>query len=263
MPEITVGDYGAFYRERGSGSVALFVHGFPLDSSMWLEQLDSLSDVRRCVAPDLRGFGRSVPSVCPVHSMDDHASDLAKLLDALGVEKVDLIGLSMGGYISLAFAERYPERLRTLALVDTKSTADSEDARAGRGAAAERVAAEGRSGLATDMIGVLVAESASIWTRARLRTMIESTPNESIVAALQAMARRPDRTSVLSDLSVPVAVIVGEHDVLSPPAEADRMAVAAGATLTVVPDAGHMTPIEEPVMVAAALRSFWSEERSD
>lgn len=259
MPHITINDHEFFYRELGSGTAALFVHGFPLDSTMWIEQIKILSDARRCIAPDLRGFGWSSPSNRPVLSMEDHADDLVAILDALGIEKVDLVGLSMGGYVALAFADRHPGRLRTLALVDTKSTEDSADAKAGRDAAAGRVASEGRSGLATDMIGVLVSESASAWTRARLRTMIESTPAESIVAALNGMKQRPDRTTVLSNLSSPVAVIVGEHDVLSPIAEADHMAVAAGGTLTVVPDTGHMSPIEDPVTVAAALRSLWSE----
>ncbi len=263
MPYVTINDHDVFYREQGSGSVALFVHGFPLDSTMWLEQIQMLSDIRRCIAPDLRGFGHSAPSIRPVLSMEDHADDLDAFLDTLGVEQVDLIGLSMGGYIVLAFAEGYPERLRTLALIDTKSTEDSADAKTGRDAAAERAAAEGRSGLATDMLGVLVAESASTWTRARLRTMIESTPVESIVAALTGMTQRPDRTTVLSRLSIPVAVIVGERDVLSPLAEADHMAIAAGAALTVVPDAGHMTPIEDAATVAAALRSLWSQGSSD
>ena len=263
MPLITIGDREFFFRERGTGSVAVFVHGFPLDSTMWLEQIQMLSDARRCIAPDLRGFGRSAPSTRSILSMEDHADDLAAILDALGVEQVDLVGLSMGGYVALAFAERYPKRLCTLALVDTKSTEDSPDAKSGRDAAAERVAVEGRTGLYADMIGRLVAESASTWTRARLRTMIESAPVESIVAALKGMNRRPDRTSTLSNLSVPVAVIVGEHDVLSPIAEADHMATAAGGALTVVPDIGHMSPIEDPVRVAGALRSLWSSDRSD
>ncbi|MEN8114512.1 MAG: alpha/beta hydrolase [Actinomycetota bacterium] len=258
MAEITGNDHTFFYREQGSGDVALFVHGFPIDSTMWLEQIDDLSDIRRCIAPDLRGFGRSAPSTRPVLTMEEHADDLAAMLDAWGIETVDLVGLSMGGYIALAFAERHAERLRTLALVDTKAIADSDEAKAGRVAAAERVAAEGRGVLATDMIGVLVADSASAWTRARLRTMIEATPAETIVAALEGMRLRPDRTAVLSGLDIPVAVIVGEHDVLSPLADADAMAVTAGAALTVVSDAGHMAPIEVPATVAQALRTLWT-----
>jgi pimeloyl-ACP methyl ester carboxylesterase len=190
--------------------------------------------------------------------MEDHADDLVAMLDALAVDRVDLVGLSMGGYVGLAFAERHPDRLRSLALVDTKSVEDGADAKAGRIAAAERVAAEGREALAHDMLGVLVADSASAWVRARVRTMIEATPVETIVAALEGMRLRPDRTSVLAGLEVPVGVIVGEHDVLSPVADADHMAVSAGGPLTVVPDAGHMAPIESPAAVADALRSLWA-----
>lgn len=190
--------------------------------------------------------------------MEDHADDLMAILDALDIDQVDLVGLSMGGYVALAIAERFPERLRSLALVDTKSTADSDDAKAGRDAAAIGVAAHGRSQLADTMIGVLVDDSASIWTRARIRTMIEAMPAESIVAALRGMKRRPDRTAVLSRVSVPVAVIVGEHDVVTPLHEADEMARAAGAQMVVIADAGHMAPIEDPQAVTAALRALWS-----
>jgi len=263
MSTIAVNSHQFFLRERGRGPVALFVHGFPLDSTMWLEQVDRLSDVRRCIAPDLRGFGASVPTLRTALTMEDHADDLAGILDALDVERVDLIGLSMGGYIALAFADRYPGRVRTLALVDTKSTGDSEEGKAGRSAAAVRVAAQGRSGFATDMMPMLVSESASPWLRARLRTMIEAAPAESIVAALEGMKRRPDRTVVLSNIAVPVGVIVGEDDVLTPLADADHMAAAAGAALTIVPDAGHMAPVENPGPVEAALRSLWSAASAD
>lgn len=263
MHEINANQHTFSYRVRGSGAVALFIHGFPLDSTMWLEQLDGLADIRRCIAPDLRGFGRSAPTTRGVLSMDDHADDLIAFLDALDIDQVDLVGLSMGGYVALAIADRSPDRLRSLALVDTKSTADSEDAKAGRDAAAVGVATHGRAQLADTMIGVLVDESASIWTRARIRTMIESMPAESIVAALRGMTRRPDRTAVLSRLSIPVAVIVGEHDVVAPLQEADEMARAAGAQMVVVADAGHMTPIEDPQAVIAALRALWSLEPTD
>jgi len=263
MADITVNDHTFFYREKGTGPVALFIHGFPLDSTMWLEQIDLLSDIRRCVAPDLRGFGLSTPSLHPALTMEEQADDIAAMLDELEVKQVDLVGLSMGGYIALAFAERHPDRLRTLAMIDTKSTEDPPAGKDGRAVAAARVAAEGRSGLATDMIGLLVADSATVWTRARLRTMIESAPAESIVAALEGMKRRPDRTAALSNLSIPVGVIVGEHDALAPLADADHMAAASGAALTVVPDTGHMSPIESPSVVAAALRSLWGEASAD
>jgi 3-oxoadipate enol-lactonase len=247
-----------FYRERGSGRVALFIHGFPLDSSMWIEQLVALSDVRRCVAPDLRGFGRSDPSIRPALSMDEHADDLVDLLDALGIDLVDLVGLSMGGYVSLAFAERHPERLRSLVLVDTKATADSDEARVGRDRMAAKVVAQGREAIIADLMPVLLAGTASTWLEGRVRQMVTDTRVETIVAAAEGMKLRPDRTGVLGEIDVPVAVIVGEQDVLMPPAEARAMAAVAGATMSVIPDAGHVSPIEQPGAVAEALREFWT-----
>ena len=258
MGETVIDGSEFFYRERGSGPVALFIHGFPLDASMWIEQLVALSDVRRCVAPDLRGFGRSDPSIRPALSMDEHADDVADLLDVLGIDLVDLVGLSMGGYVALAFAERHPERLRSLALVDTKATADSKDAKAGRDRMAAKVVAQGREAIVADLMPVLVADTASTWLEGRVRQMVTDTRVETMVAALEGMQQRPDRSSVLDEIAVPVAVIVGEQDVLIPPAEARTMAAIAGATVTVIPDAGHMSPIEQPGAVAEALREFWT-----
>lgn len=248
-----------WYREAGEGLVALFVHGFPLDSRMWLDQIHRLADRRRCVAPDLRGFGNSGATTQPALSMDTHADDLAGLCDELGAEQVDLVGRSMGGYVSLAFAQRHPDRLRTLALVDTRAIADPAEGRAGRDAMAAELLERGRAWLAERMLEVLVAPGAAPSVRARLRTMIEDQPYETIVAALAGMRDRPDRTGVLADLERPVAVIVGEHDVLTPPEQARAMAdAAAEATYTVIPAAGHMSPMEAPDAVAAALWDLWA-----
>jgi 3-oxoadipate enol-lactonase len=246
-----------FYRERGSGPVALFIHGFPLDSSMWIEQLEMLSDLRRCVAPDLRGFGRTGPAIHTVLSMERHADDLADLLDALDVEQVDLVGLSMGGYVALAFVERHPGRIRSLALVDTKATADPAEAKVGRDRMAAKVVAQGQQAIVADLMPVLVADTASTWLAGRVRQMVTDTRVETVVAALEGMKQRPDRSSVLDEIAVPTTVIVGEQDVLMPPADARVMAQVAGATVTVIPDAGHMSPIEQPGAVAEALREFW------
>ena len=259
MYSVAANDHPFSYRERGRGPAALFVHGFPLDSRMWLDQIAGLADIRRCVAPDLRGFGGSTPTIESNLSMERHANDMVAFLDALEIDRIDLVGFSMGGYIALAFAESHPGRLRSLSMVDTKAGPDTDAGREGRNAAAARVTADGRSVLASDLIDVLLDESASLWTRARFRTMVEATPTESIVAALNGMRDRPDRTSVLAELAVPVAVIVGENDVPTPVSEADQMARLTGGHLTVIPQAGHITPIEQPSMVADALRSLWSE----
>ncbi|RPI24175.1 MAG: alpha/beta hydrolase, partial [Actinobacteria bacterium] len=244
MPGVTIDGFRMRYRERGEGPVALLVHGFPLDSTLWLDQIDALCDVRRVVAPDLRGFGRSGPSSAAL-SMERHADDLAALADHLDAGQVDLVGLSMGGYVALAFADRHPGRIRSLALLDTKTAPDDEKAKANRDTLAIRVVIEGRGPLAKELMASLLAPDASTMAKARLRTMAEGTPVETMVAALEGMKLRPDRSAVLASMQVPVLVVVGEHDRLAGPDEARAMAASVpGAEVVVIPGAGHLTPIE-------------------
>lgn len=258
MPYLEFNESIFHYHEQGDGPVALFLHGFPFDASMWAEQMDDLAGLRRCVAIDLRGFGRSERSARPVLTMEDHADDLATFLTKTSVVAgVDLVGLSMGGYVALAFAQRYPDQVRSLALLDTRATADTEEARAGRDIAEALVVREGRSAFAATMIDALFAEEASPWMKARVRTMIEGTPTETIVAALEGMKQRPDRTQVMAHAQIPMAVIVGERDRWVSVDDAQRMAESTGASFTVVPGAGHMTPIEQPGAVVSALRALW------
>lgn len=257
MPYAEIDGTRLHIRQQGAGRVALFVHGFPLDSTMWIQQLDALSDLRRCIAVDLRGFGRSSPVTGDPLTMDRHAADLAGVLDLVSEEQADVIGLSMGGYVAMAFAERYPERLRSLALVDTRSGADSEEAKEGRDTMARELVLEGRVPIAVAMQAGLLGPDATVSVQARLRTMIEGCRYETIVGALGGMRDRPDRTGVLGTIQVPSAVIVGEHDAVTPPAEAEQMvAELADAVLTVVPGSGHMSPIEQPATVNAALRAL-------
>jgi pimeloyl-ACP methyl ester carboxylesterase len=247
------------YHAAGDGPVALLVHGFPLDARVWLDQVASLSDLRTVVAVDLRGFGRSSPVTSAVLTMERHADDLAEVVAAIGVDQVDLAGLSMGGYVALAFAERHGGLLRSLALIGTRAGPDDADAQARREAMADRVVAEGRNGLASDLMSGLLAAGASRMARARLRSMIEATPVETIVAALAGMRARPDRTGVLRRLETPSAVIVGAEDQVTSPAEAEAMSsVLPEASLHVISGAGHLTPLEAPEAVAAALRDLWN-----
>ncbi len=251
------------YLAAGNGPIALLVHGFPLDSRVWLDQVESLAAIRTVVAVDLRGCGWSDAVGAEALTMERHADDLAAIAASVGVDQVDLVGLSMGGYVALAVAERHPSLLRSLALVDTKATADSDEAKAGREAMAARVLAEGRRALATELVSGLLSQGASLASRARLRTMVESTPYETILGSLSGMRLRPDRSSVLGDLDVPVAVIVGEEDRLTTPEDAHTMSSAIpGATLHVIPGAGHLPPIEAPDGVNEALRALW-ERSSD
>lgn len=246
------------YEETGAGPPAVFVHGFPLDHRVWLDQLEGLGDFRRCVALDLRGFGRSDPTAWAVLTMEALADDVASLITALGVPSADIVALSMGGYVALALWERHPDTIRSLALLDTRSGADSDAGRAGRAEMAELVTAEGAVGL-VPRLGGLLAPGAPLRPRARLRGMVEAVPTETIVAALEGMARRPDRTGILAGISVPTLVVVGEEDGLTPPETAEHMAgEIPGARLEVIPGTGHLPPIEAPDAVNEALRAFWT-----
>jgi pimeloyl-ACP methyl ester carboxylesterase len=245
--------------EAGAGPVAILVHGFPLDARMWHDQLDALADdERRVVAVDLRGHGHSPWAGDAIHSMDRMAADLLALADDLDAAAFDLVGFSMGGYVALALAQVAPERIRTLALIDTKSGPDTEDGKAGRVALATDAVRQGRAWLHDKLSGALLGEDASDLARGRFRTIVESQPYESVVADLAGMRDRPDRTDVLAALHMPSAVIVGSDDAITPPADSEGMAgLLPAAELTVIENAGHMTPLEEPDSVSRALAVLW------
>jgi 3-oxoadipate enol-lactonase len=166
-------------------------------------------------------------------------------------------GCSMGGYVSLAFARAFPQDLRGLLLIDTKAEADTPEARKGRDKTIELVRTFGPPAIAEQMIGKLVSEETLAHRPAlvkQVRQMIESTPAATIEAALRALRDRPDQADLLSKISVPTMVIVGEHDTLTPPAVAETMARGIPqAMLRVIAGAGHLSNMEQPRKVNAAI----------
>ncbi len=252
MPYARVNGTMLYYREAGEGRLALFIHGFPLDHSLWLDQLAGLAHVRRCVAVDLRGFGRSDPVVEPALSMEMLADDVAELIEALGADSADIVGLSMGGYVALALWELRPAVVRTLTLADTRAAADGPDARQKRQHTIDLVLDQGRGALAAEVIRSLLAPGPTAPVQARVRSMVEGTRYETIVAALQGMRDRQDRTHVLPTISVPALVVGGEQDPSTPPAQMRALAQAIpGARTVIVPGAGHLAPLERPADVNA------------
>jgi pimeloyl-ACP methyl ester carboxylesterase len=246
------------YGDVPARSPLLLVHGWPLDRSIWDAQLGAFGSERRIVAPDLAGFGDSRGKSHT--SVEAHADDLAQLVERLGLDGFVLAGLSMGGYIALAYARRYPERLAGLVLADSRAEPDDEAARAGRAASIELVRSEGLGALAGRLVGRLLAEEASPSSRDGLSAMILRQDPEAVTAALTAMAERPDARPALGEIRVPTLVVVGALDVVTPPAAAEAMAGAIpGARLVVVPGAGHLSNFEEPGAFNAALRAFLAE----
>lgn len=240
---------------RGEGPAILFIHGYPLDRTIWSEPLGGLDGWRR-IAPDLRGMGQSdAPDLG--YSMSTYAEDLAALLDVLGVEQVVLCGLSMGGYVSFEFLRRWPERVRGLVLMDTRAEPDSPEGRKARDAAAARARDGGAKAIAEQMIGRLLADGAAPEVVTRVRRMMEATPVAGIVGALAAMRDRPDSTSLLERIAVPTLVVCGEHDAITPPDVMRPMAERIpGARFELVPGAGHLPPVEQPEGTARLLAGF-------
>ncbi len=232
--------------DRGSGPALLFVHGYPLDGTLWRHQAGAFPGWRTLV-PDLRGLGRSdAPDLG--YSMATYVDDLVALLDAIGVDDVVLVGLSMGGYVAFEFLRRHRPRVRGLALVDTRAQADSAEGRRAR----ETAMADAREGgaplIADQMLPKLLATGAPEPLREAVRSMMAANPVPGIVGALAAMRDRPDATELLPSLGgLPTLVVVGGEDVITPPATAEAMAKSIpGARLALIPGAGHLSPLEQP-----------------
>jgi 3-oxoadipate enol-lactonase len=260
MAAIRLGNEEFHVLDRGTGRPVVLIHGFPLDHTMWRGQLDALSREGRLLAPDLRGFGRSVVTAGTV-TMEQMADDLAAILSAAGVtEPVVFCGLSMGGYVAWQFWRRHRDRLAALILCDTRAAADTAEAAAGRLKTAEKVEREGAQVVADAMLPKLFAARAATEqpqvVEATRQTML-ATPPAGIAAALRGMAQRPDMTAELPRIDVPALVVVGAEDVISPLQEMHTMADAMPrARFVEVPGAGHMAPLEAPQAVNAAMSDF-------
>lgn len=255
----TVNSVRITYHDTGSGPAVLLVHAFPLSSDMWQAQIDALAADYRVIAPDLRGFGASEYGTEAV-SIDHYAADLAALLDSLGIQDVAYCGLSMGGYIAFAFLRRYRERVRALVLADTRAGPDTEEARAKRQTNALRAEEEGTGPLADEQIPAMVAGTTGPGVRNQMRAMFLAASRQGTAGALRAMAARPDSRSLLATIDIPTLIIVGEQDSLTPPDEARAMHTAvANSTLVTIPDAGHLSAMEQPDAFNTALRRFLAE----
>jgi 3-oxoadipate enol-lactonase len=236
----------------------LLIHGFPLDRRMWQEQLVGLSQAARLIVPDLRGHGQSEVAPGP-YTMEGHAEDLAALLDHLGIERAVVAGLSMGGYVAFALWRNYPQRVQGLVLLDTRAEADAPATRESREKGIAKAQHAGPAAIAEEMLPKLLAPESLEQEGLRetvLRIMNGQTA-EGIIGSLQGLRDRADSTGTLPSITVPVLVIVGEKDAVTPPdvAAAMRQEIA-NAQVEVIPRAGHLSPLENPNAVNRAIRSF-------
>lgn len=250
------------HREAGAGTPLVLLHAFPLSSAMWLEQRELLGSRCRVITPDQRGFGGSELGA-DEPSLGACADDVIALLDGLGLDRVVLGGLSMGGYVAMELLRRAPERVSALLLADTKASADPPEAREGRMRTAEAVERDGTGPLAETMLPLLLGAT-TLETRAavagRVRGLVAAAPPAAVAWASRAMAARPDSFDVLRATEVPALVVVGDEDALSPVAQAQEMVDALPqGRLAVVPGAGHLSAVEDPPAFAAAVRAFLAD----
>ena len=244
----------------GSGTPVVLLHAFPFNSAMWEPQVESLGDKFRLIAPDLKGFGETdAPEGEDAYSMDGYADDVKALVDSLGLERFVLAGLSMGGYIALAYMRKYADGVTGLVLADTRAEADPPEGIEKRSNQQKQVLQDGTSGLVEVLTGALLAES----TRANKPDVVKKVqaamdnPAAGFIGALEAMKNRIDSTDSLAKIDVPTLVIVGENDGVTPPEAARNLHEhIGGSELVVIPDAGHISNMESPEAFNGALGEF-------
>jgi 3-oxoadipate enol-lactonase len=244
---------------RGEGPAILFIHGYPLDRTIWRDQLSALEGYRR-IAPDLRGMGQSdAPDLG--YSMAIYAADLAALLDALAVDEVIVCGHSMGGYIAFEFLRSWRARVRGLILIDTRADADSPEGRRARDGAAATARERGAGAIADSMLPKMLAPATLAdqpEVAKRVRALMAATPVAGMVGALAAMRDRAESETLLPALAqIPTLVIAGQADGLTPPDQARAMSeLIAGSRLAIIPGAGHLPSVEQPAATTRSLREF-------
>lgn len=236
----------------------LLLHAFPLNGRMWDDVAGALrADGHEVIAPDLRGFGEAELG------MDDPDLEfvVADMIDVLDDKPAIVAGCSLGGYVAQGIARHRPDLVRGLALVDTKASAD------GPAAVDHRVhvasLADGGGDWSRGMIDALLGET----TRRRspdvvayVESALAAAPRPTVAWMQRAMAARPDARDALADLDAPVLVIVGDEDTVSPMSEQQIILEASrDGRLVTVAEAGHLTPLEAPGAVIAALRGLAAE----
>jgi pimeloyl-ACP methyl ester carboxylesterase len=244
----------------GAGTPLVLLHAFPLDGRMWAPQVEALAGTYQVIVPDLRGFGAAKDQAVEEAGMALLADDVARLLDDRGLDRVVLGGLSLGGYVALAFMGRHPDRVSGLVLLDTKATADDDQAREDRLKMADRVLAEGTDFVPEVMLPRLLGET----TREhepevveKVAALIREQAPEAIAGAQRGMAARPATTDALASIGVPTLVVTGEEDaVIGPEIGRELAAAIPGARFLLVEEAGHLVNLERPEIVNEALLDF-------
>ena len=237
----------------------VLVHAFPLSGAMWGHEVRALRDAADpIIAPSLPGFGgTAVPRGDA--SMDDYADSVVAAMDTAKTDRAAIAGLSMGGYVAFALWRRHRDRVERLFLADTRAEADSEEARDKRLRLAALIREHGIEALLKTPPPWL-RKGSPHWDP--LLKMIRGQTPDGVAQGSIAMADRPDSRPDLPTIDVPTAVVVGEEDEITPlEMSATMVDQIPGATLSIIPGAGHISNLEAPTAFEAALRA-WLRRRA-
>src|ERR1051325_6906193 len=261
-----INDIQMAYTDTGIGRPVVLIHGYPFNRSLWNEQVTALSSSYRVIAPDLRGFGESdaAPGTATMNLM---AQDVGLLMNHLGIVRATICGLSMGGYVALAFYKQFPSRVRAFVLADTRAQADTEEGKQTRAQQAEKALNEGMAGIADSMLPkLLTPETVSKRPEVvkHVRDMMLQAKPEGAAAALRGMAERDDQTERLAKIAVPTLIIVGAGDAITPVADSEKMHRAiSDSRLVILENAGHVSNLERTEHFNDALLEFQTRISND
>lgn len=246
----------------GNATSIVLIHGFPFSREMWKPQVEFLEKKYQVITYDLRGHGKSGEGEGQ-YFMEYFVDDLIALMDHLKISSSVICGFSMGGYIALRAIERNPEKFKGLILADTKSEADSNEAKLKRAAGLRVVKSQGVATFAEGFLkGALAPEtfSANPDLVEKLKLIILSNKPIGICGALLALACRTDTSASLSKISVPTLILVGEKDAITPPSVSEVMKEKiARSKLEVIPGAGHLSNLENSKDFNKKLDEFLSK----
>lgn len=261
MRSVQVRNVAWAYRDKGAGQPAVFLHPFFLNSNFWLDQINGLSDIRRCIAPDMRGWGRSEPVTDSRMDLYQYARDVIEFMDAVGVDgKVDLIGMSVGGFIAGLVYDMAPDRVSSLTFISNSFDFERDLANERYQQTMARMAVvEGRDAVFRRFDEYIDGPDTTLHMRARYKQMLLEARTEMMVAQLQSSGKTPPRPDLPGKVKVPVLIPAGTADEIISMEAFEK--IAAGfpdATVVPIKGAGRLIPIEAPEEFNAALRKFWT-----
>ncbi|MFZ5469157.1 MAG: alpha/beta fold hydrolase [Myxococcota bacterium] len=259
MPTLNRDGITLHYLDEGKGPPLLLLHAFPLSVDSFWPQLQSLTVNYRLIVPDQRGFGKSGVGE-GASQMSMLAEDASAILDACGISSAVVCGVSMGGYVAMALLRLDPGRVRALVLIDTQAGADDEAGKAKREETARAVEQQGTQVLVESLLPRLLSPRAKPEVKDRLRRDILANSPRGVAAALRGMALRLDSRDILTRYGGPALVVIGEEDVITPPAKAEEMVkLIGGAKMARIPGAGHLSHLEAPEIFHRKLHAFLTQ----